>query len=163
MGLAPFVNGKQVQLTPGQIREVLDLSPDTFRHWKASLPPLMGRNGHRPCFSHGDLLAMALIRALTEEAGIRIGALPTVSGALFAQCNQHSWTELERSTLILQLAGERVEFLPEPHNPAVERVAIVVPCRSIIAKLRATLLRDAIDDEQGNLRFAPTVVRGGAA
>jgi hypothetical protein len=152
-----------MQLTPGQIRQVLGLSPDTFRHWKAALPPLTGRNGHRPCFSPGDLFAMALIRALTEDAGVRIGALQAVSTILFEQCNRQSWAGLERSVLVLELARVGADFFPEPHIPSAERIGIIVPCRPIIAELRAALLKDAEDDEQGNLRFAPTMVRGGAA
>jgi hypothetical protein len=151
-----------MQLTPGQIRQVLGLSPDTFRHWKASLPPLTGRNGHRPCFSHGDLFAMALIRALTEDAGVRVGALQTVSAILFEQCNRQSWAGLERSVLVLELARVRADFYPEPHTPSAEYIGIIVPCRPIIAELRASLLKDAEDNDQGNLRFAPTMMRGGA-
>jgi hypothetical protein len=161
MRVNPIFKRLSMQLTPGEIRQILSLSPDTFRHWKAALTPLTGRNGHRPCFSHGDLLAMALIRALTEDAGVRIGALQTVSAILFEQCNRQSWAGLERS--VLELARVRAEFFPEPHVPSTDRIGIIVPCRPIIAELRASLPRDVDDDEQGNLRFAPTMVRGGAA
>jgi hypothetical protein len=152
-----------MKLTPGQVRQILGLSPDTFRHWKAALTPLTGRNGHRPCFSHGDLFAMALVRTLTEDAGVRVGALQTVSTILFEQCNRQSWAGLERSVLLLELPKVRAEFFPEPHALPAEQITIVVPCRPIIMELRASLLKDAGDDEQGNLRFAPTMVRGGGA
>src|SRR6185437_94989 len=150
-----------MQLTPGQIREILNLSPDTFRHWKSSLPPLIGRNGHKPCFSHGDLFAMALIRALTEDAGVKVGALHAISAILFEQSNKQSWAGLERSVLVLELARVRVEFFPAPHAPLAEHIGIIVPCRPIIAELRASLLQDVNDDGQESLRFAPTMVRGG--
>jgi hypothetical protein len=104
-----------------------------------------------------------VIRALTEDAGIRVGALQTVSAILFEYCNRQSWAALERSVLVLELARVRVEFFPEPHIPSTEGIGIIVACRPIIAELRAVLLKDADDDEQGNLRFAPTMVRGGAA
>jgi DNA-binding transcriptional MerR regulator len=152
-----------MHLTPGQVREVLGLSQDTFRHWKTALPPLAGRNGYRPCFSHGDLFAMALIHALTEDAGIRIGALQAVSASLFEQCNRQAWAGFERSVLVLELARVRVEFAAESHIPQLDRIGIIVPCRSIIADLRERLLKDAAEAEQGNLKFAPTMVRGGAA
>ncbi len=152
-----------MKLTPGQIRGVLGLSPDTFRHWKAALPPLTGRNGHRPCFSHGDLLAMALIRALTEDAGVRISALQIISVALFEHCNRQSWAGLERSVMVLELARARVEFFPEPHTPSLESIGIIVPCRPVVTELRDWLLKDADETNQTNFRFAPTMVRGGAA
>jgi hypothetical protein len=151
-----------MNLTPGQLQVVLGLSRATFRHWKESLPPLAGRNGYRPCFSLGDLFAMALIRALTEDAGVRVGVLHTVATSLFEQCGRQSWAALERSVLVLELARVRVEFVAEPHIPHLDRIGIVVPCRPIIADLRERLLKGVEDVDQGNLRFPPTMVRGGA-
>jgi hypothetical protein len=147
-----------MKLSPGQIREVLELSQDTFRHWKKALPPLAGRNGYRPCFTPGDLTAMALIRALTEDAGIRIGALHAVAAGLFDYCGQHSWAELERSTLVLELASARVRFFADAHVPQLDGIGVVVPCRPIVADLRERLLMNEEDTEQGNLRFPPTVI-----
>jgi len=152
-----------MKLTPGQVREILSLSEDRFRHWKKALPPLAGRNGYKPCFSHGDLLAMALIKAMTDDAGVQVGALHAVAANLFDLCGRQSWAGLERSVLVLELPGVRAEFVPEPHVPEPERIGIIVPCRQIIADLRERMLQDAKENEQGHLRFTPTMVRGGAA
>lgn len=152
-----------MNLTPGQVQDLLGLSRAAYRHWKDALPPLTDRNGHTACFSLGDLFAMALIRAMAENAGVQVGALRTASVSLFEQCNGQSWAGLERSVLILELARVRVEFVPESQVPPLDRIGIVIPCRAIVADLRERLLADALDPEQGNLRFAPTMVRGGAA
>jgi hypothetical protein len=147
-----------MKLTPGQIRQILGLSPDTFRHWKAALPPLTDRNGHRPCFSHGDLFAMALVRALTEDAGVRVGALQAVSVRLFEQCGRQSWAGLERSILVMELPRVKVEFVPEHNVPQLDRIGILVPCGPIVADLRQALLQDKEGDDQGSLRLPPTVI-----
>ena len=152
-----------MNLTPGQVQSLLGLSRAAYRHWKEALPPLSDRNGHTACFSVGDLFAMALIRAMAEDAGVQVGALRTVSVSLFEQCNGQSWVGLERSVLILELARVRVEFFPELHIPPLDRIGIVVPCRAIVSDLKERLFADVPDPEQGNLRFAPTMVRGGAA
>jgi hypothetical protein len=148
-----------MKLTPGQVREVLGLTQDAFKHWKKVLPPLAGRNGYRPCFTHGDLLAMAFVRALTEDAAVQVGALHAVSTPLFEQCAKHSWAALERTTLVLELPRVRVEFVPEqPNIPQMAGIGIVVPCRPIVSELRAHLLTDKDDIAQGNLRFPPTMI-----
>lgn len=147
-----------MHLTPGQVQELLGLSRATFRHWKEALPPLSGRNGYRPCFSVGDLFAMALIKAMTDEAGVRVGALHAVVAALFEQCGQQSWTALERSTLVIELARVRVEFIDESPGPQLGGIGIVVPCRLIVADLRERLLMDKEKVDQGSLRFPPTMV-----
>jgi hypothetical protein len=152
-----------MNLTPGQVQGLLGLSRAAYRHWKEALPPLSDRNGHTACFSLGDLFAMALVRAMAEDVGVQVGALRTISVSLFEQCNGQSWAGLERSVLILELARMRVEFVPESQTPPLDRIGIVVPCRAIVADLRERLLADVPDPEQGNLRFAATMLRGGAA
>jgi hypothetical protein len=152
-----------MKFTPGQVQTLLGLSPETFRQWKKVLPPLGERNGYRPCFSLGDLLAMALIKAMTDDAAIPVRAFEAISANLFDQCGRQGWASLERSVLLVELPSVRVEFLSEPSVPQLDRIGIVVSCRQIIAGLRERLLQDAEDPQQGHLRFAPTMVRGGAA
>jgi DNA-binding transcriptional MerR regulator len=147
-----------MKLSPGQVREILGLTQDAYRHWKAALPPLTDRNGYRPCFTHGDLFAMALIKALTDDAGVRVGALHAVAASLFDHCGTHSWTELERSTLVLELARVQVTFVSEQQLPKLDGIGLVVPCRRIALELRERLLMDKEPVDQGNLHFPPTVV-----
>ena len=116
-----------MKLSPGQVREVLGLTQDTYRHWKAALPPVAGRNGYRPCFTHGDLFAMALVKALTDDAGVRVSALHAVAAGIFDHCGKHSWTELERSTLVLELARVQVNFIPEQQSPQFDGIGLAVP------------------------------------
>jgi hypothetical protein len=147
-----------MNLTPGQVQGLLGLSRAAFRHWKEALPPLAGRNGHRPCFSLGDLFAMALIKAMTDDAGVRIGALDAVSGRLFEQCGRQSWAGLERSILVIELARVRVEFAPESQIPQLGGIGIVVQCGPIVTDLRERLLMDKEEPDQGSLRLAPTII-----
>jgi hypothetical protein len=163
MVVSNHLNCRDMKLTPGQIQGILGLSRATYRHWKEALPPLEGRNGHSPCFSLGDLFAMALIKALTDDAGVRIGALHAVAFPLFEQSGRQSWAAFERSVLVLELISVRVDFFAEGQLPQPDRIGIIVPCGRIVADLRERLLEDAEEAEQGTLRFSPTIVRGGAS
>lgn len=147
-----------MKLTPGQVRDALGLAPETFRHWKKALPPIAERNGHRPCFSHGDLFALALIKALIEDAAVRVSGLHAVAASLFDQCNAQAWTGFERSLLVLELARIKVSFLSEAQFPKLEAISLVVPCGPIIIDLRERLLMEKQEVDQGALRFAPTMV-----
>jgi hypothetical protein len=146
-----------MKLSPGQVREILGLSQDKYRHWKATLAPLANRNGYQPCFTHGDLFAMALLKALTDDAGVQISALRAVATGLFDHCGKHSWAELERSTLVLELARVQISFVPQ-----LDGIGLFVPCRRIVLALRERLLTDKEPVDQGNLRFAPTLLSGQA-
>lgn len=151
-----------LNLTPGQLREILDLSEDAYRHWRRALSPLAGRNGYRPCFTHGDLVAMAVLKALIDEAGVRVGLLEPVSAELFRLCQQAPWAALERSALVIVPGEARISLVPaSPQSAAAENaIAIHVPCGPIVTRLRTRLLADQDSDSQHPLRFPPAAVSG---
>jgi hypothetical protein len=148
-----------LNLTPGQLREILGLSEDTFRHWRRAIPPLAGRNGYRPCFTHGDLMATALVKSLVDEAGIKVGALSGIAPELFRLCQQTAWAALERTVLVIepgkcQLSLAVSSPLSSPNGP----VAIHVPCAPIVARVRARLLAEQPAEDQQPLRFPPAAI-----
>lgn len=149
-----------MKLTPGQLREMLDLTKDTYRHWKQALAPLAGRNGYRPCFSTGDLLAVAIIKALVETAGIKVSALQPVADELFRICNETPWASLERSSLILEPAEGRLDLVAETKSHRTESLTVLLACRPILVQLRARLLTDQEQEAQPRLRFPPAMVTG---
>jgi hypothetical protein len=147
-----------MNLTPGQVQGLLSLSRAAYRHWKEALPPLADRNGHTHCFSLGDLFAMALVKAMADDAGVQVGALRAVSTSLFQQCAHLSWAGLERSVLVVELARMRAEFAPEAQTPTLSGIGIIVPCAPIVADLRERLLMDKGESDQASLRFPPNLV-----
>jgi hypothetical protein len=147
-----------MKLTPGQVREVLDLSADAFRHWKGALPPLCGRNGYRPCYTLGDLLAMAIVKTLTDDVGVSIRYLTPIAAPLFEHCGQQPWAALERETFFLEPLRARVAFASDLQLPQFDGVGIVVPCGPILASLRERLLLEQGDTPQAALRFPPTML-----
>jgi hypothetical protein len=147
-----------MNFTPGQAQEILGLSRATFRHWKATLPPLAGRNGYGPCFTPGDLLALAVIRVLTDDIGIGVSALDPIATGLFEHCQRSPWANLERSVLVIEPARARVNSLLETQPIPPEAISIVLPWRPIIAALRKRLLMENLEAPQGTLRFPPAVV-----
>jgi hypothetical protein len=149
-----------MKFTPGQVQETLQLSPATFRHWKSALAPLGGRKGYTPCFSPGDLLAMAVIKSLTEDVGIRVGSLHGIAEALFTNCRRASWARLERSVLVIEPTHSRLKSIPETQPPLLDGLAILLPLRPIIRMLQDRLLLGHEEPPQGPLRFPPTAVTG---
>lgn len=146
-----------MKLTPGQVQEILQLSPATLRHWKQALPPLGGRKGYTPCFSPGDVLAMAVVKTLTEEVGIRVGNLSGMAPDLFERCSQ-SWAGLERSVIIFEPLRQRVALAPETQPLALGGLTVAIPVRPIIAALRERLLLEQTEMPQEPLWFPPTAV-----
>jgi len=148
-----------MKFTPGQIQDILGLSPATFRHWKKELPPLRGRNGYTPCFSPGDLLAIALIKTLTEKVGISVSRLNGLAADLFSHLSQ-SWAGLERSVLVIEPNRHQVSTFSETQMRSCDALTISVPLRPIIAALREHLLLEQPEDKQKTLRFPPSAVGG---
>lgn len=144
-----------MRFTPGQLRDVTGIAPETFRHWKKALRPLCAERGHSPCFTSGDLLAVAIVRALTMDVGVRVGALTPIADHLFEVCNSSPWPALERASLAISAGSAHVELIPELEQSPATDVRVVVPLRPIIAALRDQLVPGPDSSAQPTLRFPP--------
>ena len=145
--------------TPGQLRTALGLPQQTYRHWKKALPPLRRQGGHSPCFSAGDLLAVAVVHNLTGAFGVRVGAISSLAQALFEACNSEPWPVLERGKLVIDLANRSLQFLLESDDVVWQTTVLVIPLEPAVARLRSTLLPERRRERQQPLRLPPTPLR----
>ena len=136
-----------VRYTPGQLRDAAALPPETYRHWKKALVPLRRDTRQSPCFTAGDLLAVAVVRSMTR-AFIRVGALSVIAEELFRLCSDTSWPVLERSRMIVDLVNQRIELQPESEDVDLDSPALVCPLRPLVGQLRDALLTDGEPDQQ---------------
>lgn len=143
-----------VHYTPGQLRDAVEIGQETYRHWKKALAPLRREARHSPCFTAGDLLATAIVKILVGEYGMRVGVLSALADSLYEECNARSWPALERSVLMLDVGARRVLTRSEGSGLVLDEPAMIVPLRTIIGKLRRTLLAGD-GDGQEMLRFPP--------
>lgn len=145
-----------VRYTPGQLRSATAISQQTYRHWKKALAPLRRETGHSPCFTAGDLLAVAIVRSLTANSGVRVGAISATAEDLFDTCNATSWPILERGKLVVDLAKGRLQFLQEADDVVCGTPVLVVPLRHMVEHVRGALLTEGGFDGQEPLRYPPT-------
>jgi hypothetical protein len=146
-----------IRYTPGQFRDALGLTKETFRYWKRDLPALAGVTGHSPCFGPSELVATAIAKRAVDFGGASIGRLAPLASQLFAMCEQKAWPQLERLSAILFLNSGTVSFVEQGNPFTFEEPAIVVPMEPVIRELRERLL--AADVEvQTSLAFPPVPV-----
>ena len=136
-----------LRYTPGQLRDALDVPQETYRHWKKALVPLRRDTRQSPCFTAGDLLAVAVVRSMTRSF-VRVGAISVIADELFRLCNDISWPILERSRLIVDVAKQRIELQPESEDIDLDSPALVCPLRPLVGQLRDALLTDGEPDQQ---------------
>ena len=147
--------------TPGQLRGAISLSPETYRHWKKALGPLRRARGHSPCFKPGDLVAMAIVKTLTQDLGVRVKSLSPIASDLFELCNRSPWAALESTQVAIDLPGESLRLLGGLSETTSGKPIILVPIAPIITHLREQLLTTTDDAQQESLRFPPLSVAGG--
>lgn len=153
-----------MRYTPGQLRDIVGISQETLRHWRATLTPLQGARGHGPSFKPGDVLAVAAVKALVEECGVSVRSLTSVASALFEICDHPDWEVFSRGRLALQLQSGSVQLLGERESIPCEPVLVVIALAPIVTRLRQKILNVAGDESQAELRFAPmTVTKNRAA
>ena len=145
-----------VRYTPGQLRDAVGISQETYRHWKKALPPLRGGAGHGPRFSVGDLLAVVVVKILTNDFAIRVSAISVIASALFETCNAVPWPALERGKLFVDLAAGGLQFIHGTESTALRTPMLVIPLLSSMLLLRAALLTEHDQSTQTSLPFPPT-------
>jgi hypothetical protein len=104
-----------MHLTQGQVREALQIGPETFRHWRKALPPLVDKTGHAPQFSRGDLLALAVVKEWVDVLGMNVGALTRHGNSLFQLCHSQSWKALSLQALYFD--GQTLGMAPSSQFP----------------------------------------------
>jgi hypothetical protein len=146
-----------MQLTPGQLRDTVRLSKETFRHWKRVLPPMKGRRGRSKAYSPGDAAALSILRVLTNDWGIQIGRLGDVSREVFRLCNETPWLALEGRTLQIDVPRSRCRLLKRPIE--ADETVLQCPLRPILRYLREEFLRTDLAPAQAELRLPPVPLR----
>lgn len=127
--------------TPGQLRDLVGLSKETFRHWRRVLPALSTGRKHAPCFSAGDVLATIVLRRVTESCGARIGRLAGVASGVFDICNRTPWEVLAKRILVLDLSVNRCMIVAESQDIPVDDAVVICSLESRITALESRLLR----------------------
>lgn len=149
-----------IRYTPGQFRDALGLSKETFRYWKKNLPALSAVVGHSPCFGPSVLVATAIAKRAIDRGGVSIGRLTPLAPQLFSLCEQNAWPQLERKTAILLLGTGRVSFIEQGAPLLGVEPAVVVPLEPVIRELRERLIAADVD-VQASLAFPPVAVSSG--
>lgn len=106
--------GGNLHYTLGQLRDTVGLSIEAYRHWKRVVPAFAKGRGHAPSFSSGDVLAFAVLRRLTDTAGVRIGHLSEVAPAIIEACNGSTLDELRSKSLVIDLEKRSCVLVDDP-------------------------------------------------
>jgi hypothetical protein len=143
-----------IHYTPGQLRDVLGLPKETLRYWKKELGSLIPSKGQRASFGPADLLAVSVIKEVTD-LGVPIGRIAGVAPEIFRACHDTSWPQLERTLVILDLRAGCVSFEMDP-SPSFARSTLQIPLQPLMETLRGLLLSGT--DHQRALAFPPATV-----
>src|SRR5713226_2410759 len=127
---------RPLQFTPGQLRAIVGLSVETYRHWKRMLPPFAVRKGSSPRYSIGDLLAASILCRLTGSCGVRVGYLKEISEKIVALANSSSWTALEGQVLLIDLLRRTCRVAKEERNTTGTDIVVLCPLGPIMSELR---------------------------
>lgn len=142
--------------TAGQLRNAFQLSKQQWRSYRHALPPLGKDQGRKACFSTMDLLAVSVVRKISQNLSMPLSALTAVAEQLFELCASTSWLQLERSSLLVDLDHQRIVLVECDHAEPRLSIVIVISLAPLVAELREHLLADA-GDSQLDLAFPPMV------
>lgn len=147
-----------VQFTPGQLREAVGISVETFRHWKRVLPTFAKRKPYLPSFTMGDLVAGGILRHLTEQCGIRIGHLTKISSDIVRVCNVAPWASLEHQILLIDFSEQVCRLVSRREEIGSSAFVLRCPLQPVLREVREGLLRSIPSANQHSLHFPPVRV-----
>lgn len=132
--------------SPKQVRELLAIQDQQLRNWRKLLTSIGRKRSGQGVFDFAELLALAIIRRLVVDLGVRIGLITPVAQHLAEMCAAVS----QEGAM-----GLRVEFEPETEriamaridDPAPRTLVVLVPIGPIVKSLssRLTLPADGPD------------------
>lgn len=147
-----------MQFSQGQLREVLGISVETFRHWKRVLPPFAHRKPYTPGYSMGDVLAAGVLHRLTDRCGVRAGHLAEISKTVVNICNTDAWASLESRALVIDVQGNNCRLVRNPNKVDARDVVIVCPLHQIMQVIQSGLARSQPIPVQRHFPFPPMAV-----
>jgi hypothetical protein len=147
-----------MRYTPSQVRQVVGVTQETLRHWRAALSSLDGLKGHAPIFRPGQLLGLAVIRTLVVDLGLNVGSLKRAERDIFEICASPQWIRLSEGCLMVRPLEGTAYFIERYSDGDLHKPAIVLPMSPIVASVREALLEVAPDDAQQSIVFPPIEV-----
>lgn len=147
-----------MQFTPGQLREAIGISVETFRHWRRVLPSFANRKRYVRSFTTGDLLTARILRQLTEGCGVRVGHLTKVSDEISGVCDATTWAALEQNILLIDLEKGNCRLARPKDDVSSDEVILRCPLGPIVRELREMLQRSYPASVQQSLLFPPLEV-----
>lgn len=152
-----------LSLSLQQVTTVTGIPEQTMRHWRNTLPPLKGLNGHRATFTAADALALLVLRHLVKVMGISVATLQTPSERIFELFRAATWSQLAGSLLTIDSTDGTVELWAASALRFPEHPAVMVPMASFAREIRSAWTDpDAFDDQMELLPAEQAVSRTGA-
>lgn len=126
--------------TPGQLKNVTGISPETYRHWRTRLKPLETRSGKAARFSVFDIVSVLIVRVAVEDLGVSVASLRGVSQTLFDLVEATPWPQLQHSAVVISLPESTVRLVPVDED--IRRIgrALVIPLDDLTEQVSASLL-----------------------
>lgn len=142
--------------TTGQLRSAFQLSKQQWRSYREALPPLAKDNGRAACFTAADLLATSIVHRAGVALAVPLSSFTPVACSMFALLANTPWPQVERSSLVLDLADARVLLADPERHISMVPITLLVDLAPLVAELRQHLLA-GIPDPQRDLAFPPMI------
>ncbi len=126
-----------MRFTPAQAIALADISAETLRYWKKSVPTLASKRGQAPCYTRAEIVGLIVLRQLVREFKMDVSALTTQSETLFGLCTAQWARPIRR--LIRVTSHGHVTAHENLTGIEFSEAAIVFPLNIAIEELEARL------------------------
>jgi len=132
------VHAKLPTVFPRQARELLAIQYQQLRNWRRLLSSIGRRRSGQGVFDFSELLALAVIRRLVVDLGVRVGLLAPVAQDLAEMCASVSLEDALNLRIEFEPAAQRVA-MTRIDMPAPQTLVALVPLGPIAQSLSSRL------------------------
>ena len=126
-----------MRFTPAQAIALADISAETLRYWKKSVPTLASKRGQAPCYTRAEIVGLIVLRQLVRDFKMDVGALAAQSDTLFSLCASQWARPIRR--LIRVTSHGHVTAHENLAGIEFAEAAIVLPLDTAIEELEGRL------------------------
>lgn len=125
-------------LVQAQVRQLADISEETFRTWRDKFPDLVKRKG-AAAFDLADVVALRIINLMVNALSLKVSTIATHGKSLFEHCRKAAGPLGGAEYLLFDANG----FRPAPASTELRQLdtqTIVLPLQSTIREMRDKLV-----------------------
>lgn len=121
------------------------MTEETYRYWRRLLSSLDKKKGRNADFNMGDVLALKVIKMLTENFGVNIKSLIPIEDKLFETCRTIQLESNNNLWLVIRPTAGLIAVCNKDSVSDVSEAILIVPINELVSDLKGKIMENTMN------------------